>query len=269
MRGFDDPADLGLVPLEDPAASVEVVQERLDDGEERPTSRITEERSTVRVIGGWLGIDRAAGTATYRMDPLLGPHELVHPYLAPVGAVYAQWLGRESFHCAGVAVDGGVWALLGEKEAGKSTLVAWLAGHGFDVFADDLLVVDTGPEPVAHAGPRFIDLRRPTAERLGHDGVEVVRDGDRWRLPLNEVEPVAPFRGFVVVEEGPSTQIETVATTQRLPSFSQHRFVPTLTRNAVGLLDLSVLPTYVLSRPKRWDELDRVGALLTGTLAGR
>ena len=52
---------------------------------------------------------------------------IVHPYLAPVALIMARWLGREGMHGGGVVADGGVWAVLGHKTAGKSTTLASMA----------------------------------------------------------------------------------------------------------------------------------------------
>ena len=39
----------------------------------------------------------------------------------------SRWLGREGFHGGGIVAGGGVWAVLGHKTAGKSTMLAYLA----------------------------------------------------------------------------------------------------------------------------------------------
>src|SRR6266511_4591676 len=91
--------------------------------------------------GGEISIDRHRGKATFMLPHRMGTAELVHPLLAPVAAIMAYWLGRESFHASGFVVGGRVWALIGGRGSGKSTTVARLALDGIDIASDDLLVV--------------------------------------------------------------------------------------------------------------------------------
>ena len=104
----------------------------------------------------------------------------MHPYLAPVALVMARWLGREGFHGGGIVAGGGVWGVLGDKTAGKSTTLAWLAREGVGVVSDDVLVIDGG---TALAGPRSVDLREEAAERLGvGEPMGRVGQRERWRF---------------------------------------------------------------------------------------
>ena len=125
---------------------------------------------------------------------------LVHPYLAPAAAVIARWLGREPFHAGAFALDGGAWGVLGEREAGKSSLLAWLSLQGRSVVCDDMLVVagDT-----VFAGPRSVDLRRETAVRLGAgEELGMIGARERWRVGLPPIEPEVPLAGWVFLEWG-------------------------------------------------------------------
>jgi hypothetical protein len=266
MRG--DPRAAGLVDVGDDAPVIDVRVVPFEAGAGRPTTEIGDDQAHLRLLtGGWLHMDREQRTATFHLPFELSDMMLAHPYLGPVGGLWARWSGREAFHCGAVLVDGTAWALLGPKEAGKSTTVAWLAARGFDVMTDDLLVVEFGPRPVCHVGPRFIDLRAPTAQRLLDDGIPQmlveVRDGERHRFPLGDAPPTAPLGGFLLLEEADDISIEHIPPAGRLQRISEHRMVRLLPTDPVGLLDLVPLPTAVLRRPKDFDRMDSVATAIT------
>jgi hypothetical protein len=140
--------------------------------------------------------------------------ELVHPHLAPGAAVLARWLGRETLHAGAVLAGGGAWAMLGDRESGKSSTLDWLAAHGHPVLADDLLVLD-GSDVLA--GPRCIDLRADAAQRLGAgEPLGVVGTRERWRLRLGPLASSAPLRGWGILDWGDDVAVEPV----RAPSGS-------------------------------------------------
>ncbi len=99
---------------------------------------------------------RREGTATFT-GPQLSHDDLVHPYLGAAASVFSRWGGREVFHAGAFVFGDLAWAVVGGREAGKSTLLAALAARGLPVLADDLVVTD-GHQ--AFCGPRTIDLRR-------------------------------------------------------------------------------------------------------------
>ena len=99
-----------------------------------------------------------------------------------MAALAARWLRRESFHAGAVVVEGGAWAILGDKEAGKSSTLAHLALNGYTVLSDDVLVLERGS---VFAGPRCIDLRAEPARRLGaREPLAVVGMRERFRIEL-------------------------------------------------------------------------------------
>ena len=102
------------------------------------TARLLLERKTVRL--------------TVLADSRLPDADLGAPLCrGPPAAVFARWRGLETLH-GGAFVDdrGGAWAVLGDRGAGKSSLLAALALAGHEVVADDLLVLDGGD---CFAGP--------------------------------------------------------------------------------------------------------------------
>jgi hypothetical protein len=231
---------------------------RAPDREGPPADRVGPERAELRLAsGGWVGIDRAPGRAVYHLPQPLDDEALVHPYLAPVALISARWLGRESFHAGAFVADGGVWAMLGDKEAGKSTMLAWLDAHGRPVVCDDALILDGH---TALAGPRTIDLRAESAQRLGiGEALGTVGVRERWRVPLDPVAAELPFRGWVQLEWGDEVAVERVRGAARLPALIPHRGVRLEPPRPEALVDYAALPQLTLRRPRGWGSL-REGA---------
>jgi hypothetical protein len=203
--------------------------------------------------GGCAQVDRSAGLARMGVPAGTTDGALIHPFLAPVALVMSRWLGREGFHGGGIVVDGGVWAVLGDKTAGKSTTLAWLAHAGIDVMSDDVLIVDG---ETAFAGPRSIDLRVEAARRLGA-GEPLGRVGarDRWRLPLAPVPAELPLRGWVTLEWGDAVSVQPIRGAGRLSALLPHRGVRLVPSVPAALVRLSGLPHLRLTRPRGWDSL--------------
>ena len=75
---------------------------------DRTVDRLSGDRAELRLrSGGEILVDRLAGLAEFVTPQPLVAEELVHPYLAPVAAVAARWLGRDCLHAGAVVVDGG------------------------------------------------------------------------------------------------------------------------------------------------------------------
>jgi hypothetical protein len=219
-----------------------------------PSDRYGPERAELQLAsGGWVGIDREPGRAVYHVPRPLDPGALVHPYLAPVVLIASRWRGRESFHAGAFVAAGGVWALLGDKEAGKSTTLAWLAAHGHPVVCDDALILDGRK---AFAGPRSIDLRAESAQRLGiGEPLGTVGVRERWRVPLGAVEPEQPFRGWVSLEWADEVAVEPLRGAARLAALIPHRGVRMEPPRPAALIEYAALPHLVLRRPRGWSSL--------------
>jgi hypothetical protein len=188
--------------------------------------------------------------ARYGLPRKLSPEELIHPYLAPAAAIVGHWMGRLSFHAGAFVRDDGVWALVGDREAGKSSMLAWLALHGHDVLTDDLLVLEGGS---AYAGPRSIDLRADAAEKLrAGTPLGTVGARERWRLTLSPLDRELPFRGWIFLAWG-----DTVAARRLAGSDCLNRLIVNLTvrlpaADPADLLEVATLPAWELQRPMDW-----------------
>jgi hypothetical protein len=228
--------------------------------------RVSPDRAAlVLQSGGWVEIQRVAGRVRFHLPEPRPAGDLVHPYLAAAAALAARWAGRESFHAGAVIADGGAWAVLGDKEAGKSSTLAWLALRGHDVLTDDLLVLDP---PLAFAGPRCIDLREEPAARFGAgEPLGTVGVRDRWRLTLGPVAPEVPLRGWITLAWGDDVAIDPLHGAERLLSLLPFRSLRLEPREPEALVELSSLPVLRLRRPRRWDSLPEVAARLLDAIS--
>lgn len=204
--------------------------------------------------------ERKAGTARL-IGPPLDAEDLAHPYLAPVATVFARWHGREAFHGAGFVAAGHAFAVLGAREAGKSTLVAALAAAGVPIVADDMLVMDAAG---VCRGPRSVDLRRrPPQEVLGDAVTRVVRKGERFRMGLPDQEPQVPLGGWFFLTRGEELRIERVDAASRLSILAKWRAWRERPSDPRLMLDLGGVPSWHVQAPQRWDALpDTIAALL-------
>jgi hypothetical protein len=233
-----------------------------------PADRVSEERVELRLqTGGWVELDRMPARAAFHLQARPDDGALVHPYLAPVAAMAARWLGRDSFHAGAVIVDGGAWALVGDKGSGKSSTLAHLALSGYDVLTDDMLIVQDGE---ALPGPRCVDLRPGPAAQLGvGTPLGVIGQRERWRMELGPLAASRlPLRGWVKLDWDDRTEVRQVRGAQRLAGIEQHRAVRLPPRDPRGLLDLSALPLLELRRPQRWEALPEAADRLLGAIAG-
>jgi hypothetical protein len=256
LLGLDSAAHL-LVPARpdwqcfELARRVEHVSIRTDQLEDwHAAAELDDEQATIALRnGGSILIERAKARAVFTMPRWPSDEELVHPYSAPLAAVAAHWLGRESLHAGAFVHNGGAWGLVGDRRSGKSSTLAWLALHEGTILCDDVLVVDG---PTAFAGPRAIDLRSETARYLdAGDPLGVVGARERWRLELDPVEPEVPLRGWIVLKWGTQFEISRVPPSQRLTALFGHRTLGVPPSRPEALIELASLPIWELKRPRR------------------
>jgi hypothetical protein len=262
IEGLDAHASLIRAPAHWPPLQLAVEHEtpapQLD--------RIGPESAEIRLAGGgWVEIRREPARAVYRVPRPLAPAAIVHPYLAPVALVAARWLGRESFHAGAFLTADGAYALLGDKEAGKSTTLAWLLANGHRIVCDDALILDG---PSALAGPRSIDLRAESARRLGlGDPLGTVGVRERWRIQLGAIPAELPLRGWITLEWADRTTVEPIRGTAKLAALTPHRGVLIEPTRPELLVDYAALPHWRLRRPRDWDAMGESVELLLDALS--
>jgi hypothetical protein len=259
-------ADSLLVPADPAWPRLAVTQETGRSGtQDGDVCTDTHARLQLR-NGGEIIIDRHAGQAVFVVPRPLRTDELVHPYLAPVAAVVGYWLERESFHAAAFVHDGGVWAVLGNRESGKSSTLAWLALRGHPVVCDDMLILDG---TAAFAGPRSIDLRPEAARQLGvGEPMGVVGTRERWRLRVGPVDSGMPMRGWIFLAWGPRLEIERLPGSRRIALLAAQRGVRLPPLDAASLLELAALPAWELRRPQAWDSVSDAAERLLENITG-
>lgn len=213
--------------------------------------------------GGVVELDRHSGRTVFYVNDRPPPAAILHPLLAGVAAVWARWHGRDSFHAGGFVAAGGVWALLGDKGAGKSSMLAALHRAGVPIVCDDVLIVEGD---TAFAGPRSIDLRADSAQRFGlGDPLGVIGDRERWRVDLDPLPPALPFRGWIRLAWGESVDVRRVPGRAGLAELLRHRALNVPPPSPATLLDLAGRPLLALSRPRAWESTDdAVQQLLAG-----
>jgi hypothetical protein len=226
-------------------------------GEERVTDA---EASLNLKTGGRLTMDRRRGHAAFAVPRPLSGTEIVHPFLAPVAAIAAHWSGRLAFHAGGFVAGSHVWGLVGDRGAGKSSMLGWLAAREIPVVADDVLVLDGA---VAFAGPRAIDLRADSADRLGAGtALGVVGARARWRAELPAIDAEVPFRGWVFLAWDSELDARRLPASTCLPRLAHNLSLRVPPADARLLLHLAACPAWELRRPKNWDQLDATGEQL-------
>lgn len=228
----------------------------------RPATSVDADRAFLPFPAAGRGVivERAARRAVFHGGPFAAD-ELAHPYLSAAAAVMARWEGREVFHGgAFVGTDGTAVAVLGARNAGKSTLMAALAAAGDAVITDDLIVVDDGD---VCAGPRAVDLRQAPSAALTDDGrlvASVARGGDRWRLAAPAGPSSVALGAFVFLRSrapGATNRpvLISISARERLARIARARGYPELGGRPRTVLDLAALPAWTLEVPRAWAAL--------------
>jgi hypothetical protein len=202
----------------------------------------------VTLSGGRVHLDLAREQATVTAPTPVQPEEVVHPYLSSIGAMTAYLRGEESFHAGAVVLDGRAWAVVGDREAGKSSTLAAFAARGIPIVCDDMLVLREGR---AVAGPRSIDLRRDAAETLGLGAaIGVVGTRERWRLRVAPVAAEHELGGWIFLEWSGELSIEHVPASERLTRLRRARGALLPPSDPAALVELASLPAVSLRRPR-------------------
>jgi hypothetical protein len=205
-------------------------------------------------------LHRDRGTATFTGPPL-SQDELVHPYLGAAASVFSRWAGREVYHAGAFVCGGRAWAVVGAREAGKSSLLAALAARRLPVLSDDLLVTDGDH---AFCGPRTIDLRRPLPGAVAP--LTRVRGASRWRLSLPPVPGAVPLGGWIYLSWRMEVAMSAVPASDLLARLAARRSWSGLPSDPQTLLALAGRPGWDLGRPANWARMDQAVDLMLQTL---
>ena len=199
----------------------------------------------------------------------LSAEALVHPMLTAPFSMLARWRGDVTLHGGAFIHAGGAWAVLGERTAGKSSLLGLLGARGLPIAADDLLTIDDG---WLRAGPSCIDLRPDVAARLpGARDLGVVGTRRRFRLSATPAPARTRLLGVIVLEwhDEPEPALLPMAAEERLATLYRQEAIALLGfSKPQKFIDLLGLPMWRFRRRKDWDStpaavdrlLDLIGA---------
>lgn len=231
------------------------VEARLGDPPLAPELMTGDRFELILKTGGRLVLDRERASACYTVPRRLSDDELAHPYLAPAAAVMAHWHGRLSVHAGAFVHDGGVLGVVGGRDSGKSSVLAWLAAAGRDVVTDDLLVLGA---VTAFAGPRSIDLRRAAAQRLGlGTALGVAGARERWRMTLPQIAGELPFRGWIFLAwSATRLELRPLSSSNCLARLIENLGLLVPAADPAQLLSHAALPAWELVRPREWEHMD-------------
>jgi hypothetical protein len=254
LEGLPEAASM-LVPADDSWPSFQIATRVADD--ELEVQTVGPDRAAIAPASGTVvRIERDPGRVTFTAPVALSAEAIVHPLLAHVAAITAWWFGRESLHAGAFVAGGGVWALVGDRGAGKSSTLAWLAREGHEVVCDDMLVLEAD-QPFA--GPRSLDLRESAAALLGEgEPLGVIGERERWRMPVAPSGQLPPLRGLIHLTWGEELRAHSPSVHRRLELITANRGVKLPATAPEAWLDLASLAWFELERPQRWEELPRV-----------
>lgn len=266
VDGLDEP-ERYLLPAEPDWPRLTVLRDRPEPGgAARPpgTVRVEEERAEIWMSDGdHIDLDRATLTVRIRTREPIHDRLVLHPCLGLPASIASYWLGRQALHGGAFSHDGRAFALMGVREAGKSSSLGWLLGQGHDILSDDILILDGG---TLFAGPRSVDLRDDAAAELGGDDLGVVGTRARWRLDPGAVPAATPLAGIIHLEWGDEVRIERMGGNESLPALLQNFVVQPRRDESLAYLDLGSLPAWRFTRPRDLARLDESNAQLLAAL---
>lgn len=228
------------------------------------TARDIEEVSEDLVVYGARGgatfhVQRDPPSVVIDLPSSPPPAALVHPLLTVGISVHARWRGDITLHAGAFETRTGAWGVMGEREAGKSAILASLAAHGLPIVADDLLAVD-GIK--VWAGPRCVDLRPDTAPRFSDARyLGVVGGRPRFRLSTPPGRPRVPFRGFFVLgwHDEPRVEVKPLPVQERLQWLYRQEYIRLFGwPDPAKHLPLLALPAWSVRRPTDWAVTEEV-----------
>ena len=207
--------------------------------------------------GSGFEVRRDSGSIILYLQEPPNRDALVHPMLTVPISVLARWRGDVTLHAGAFSTSAGSWAVVGEREAGKSTFLATLSLHGCPVVADDLVAAQEG---WVWSGPRCIDLRPDAAEHLGsarHLGQ--VGGRPRYRLSTPPGDVRTRLQGLFLLgwHDRPGVAIERLPAADYLKLLYRQEYIALLgPAEPTKLLDLMELPAWRITRPRDWAATD-------------
>jgi hypothetical protein len=215
--------------------------------------------------GGCVRLDREPLTARFTAAGVVSDDAMAHPGLAMLATITNRWLGRDAFHAGAFLAGAGAWAVMGAREAGKSSMLAYLAAKGVGIVSDDVLIIGDGH---ALSGPRCVDLRHSAADWMGQ-GVDIgiVGDRRRWRVQVPPVPAAVPLQGWIVPAWGDPVEVEAVSPAGRLPLLYANLGLTQIPRSPERLLRLAALPCLMFRRPRRWEATEEAVSMLLDRVA--
>ena len=268
IAGLDDPrpllgpagSDWPLLRIDRPPPDPHRSGRRFPPG----TVRVEPDRAEIWITErDRIEVDRATLTVRFATRDRLGDELVVHPYLGLPASIASHWRGRQALHGAAFHHAGRGWALMGDKEAGKSTTLASLLRSGHEVVSDDILVVEAG---VLFAGPRCVDLRPEAASVLGGENLGMLGSRVRWRLRPGGVPPSMPLGGVIHLEWGDRPRVEALDSAERLKRLVNSSVIRPDSADGTAFLDLAGLPTWRFVRGHDLGEAERANEELLQTL---
>jgi hypothetical protein len=233
---------------------------------ERDVYDVAEGRVRLAARGrGSLDVTREPRSIVLKLQEPPSPEALVHPLVTAPLAILSRWRGDSTLHGGAIYVDGTAFSVCGGRTAGKSSLLATLAGRSIPIMADDLVVVADG---VVHAGPSCVDLRPDTAERFGARPLGLVGGRPRFRLTTPPSPSAAPLGGFFELawSDESAPVVEELTPSEKLRLLHAQEYAGIVgPPQPEATFDLLELPMWRLHRPRDWARTDAAAALLLAT----
>jgi hypothetical protein len=233
---------LSPAPREWPQLRIETRRGTPPNARPAGTVHVAAEHAEIWLVGGGrIDVRRDPLTVRFTTREPLSADTILHPYLGLPASIASRWLGRHALHGGAFAHAGRAWALLGEREAGKSATLAQLLSTGSTVLSDDILIID-GTN--VFAGPRSVDLRAEAAALVGGEPLGVVGSRPRWRLRPPESSGTMPLGGIVELAWGEYTRLEPLDPRARLQALIGSSVLRPRPADAVELLELAALSAW-------------------------
>jgi hypothetical protein len=238
---------------------------RSTDGDPVPKPwGFSSEHAYLRFSHGLLEAHRATASITISSAVAPDPEAVVHPYLGFPCAAMNRWRGWDALHGGAFLLGGKAYFVSGEREQGKSTLLAALAAAGHSVMADDMVVIDDALQ--VHVGPRCIDLRPEAHPQFGGDVMTFPSDRGRRRIALGPAPSAMPLGGIVDLAWGPTASIERLQAAAMLSVIDAAQFLPFGPARPASFLDLLGLPAWRFTRPRVPSDVTAMSSVLLDNL---